>query len=655
MDALRAEDPARVGQFRLLARLGAGGMGRVFLARSSGGRTVAVKLVQPELAQQPSFRERFAREVAAARRAGGVWTAEVIDADTEAHVPWVATAYVPGPSLRDVVGREFGPLPADTVRVLAHGLAQALEAIHAGGLVHRDLKPSNVLLAVQGPRIIDFGIARALDSVTGEGVLTLTGTGELLGSPGFMSPEQVRGERVGTASDIFCFGSLLAYAASGVQPFGDGASGAHSVMFRIAHDEPRLPGAEDLPGDLAGLVRACLRKDPAARPDAASIAASIAAHLSAPPGPWLPAGVLALIGERNAELLDFEVRGGDVRGGDVRSGEVRGGEVSAVSPPPPEETGTSGTSGPPDAPTAARPRRRHRIVIAVCTVLALAAGGGFAAYQAREKGTPGQAGDTPAPTRAAPAADAVPAAFLGAWEGVVRGDPDMPSETRRIEIAQGRTGDKAGTYVQVGPDLLCMGRSVLVSANADTVVLGESTVTTSAPAKRCTPSAGQTLTLHSADVLEWRSGPVTATLKRAKAGPEAVPARFVGVWEAVPFKELSAEQRDRYRTTLTVTQGPVGTSLVRFDESMPKTDDQGNLLPGDELCVRTGTVGGAGNLLVLGPLALDRDKSDPQCVQDSSSRNLRIIRYRGKELLQDFSMGTDSEPGEFARKWGAAG
>ncbi|MFJ4880256.1 serine/threonine-protein kinase [Streptomyces sp. NPDC088745] len=636
MDALRAEDPARVGPFRLLARLGAGGMGRVFLARSAGGRTVAVKLVQPDLAQQPAFRERFAREVAAARRAGGLWTAEVIDADTEAEVPWVATAYVPGPSLRDVVGREFGPLPPDTVRVLAHGLAQALEAIHAGGLVHRDLKPSNVLLAVQGPRIIDFGIARALDAVTGEGALTLTGTGELLGSPGFMSPEQVRGERVGTASDIFCLGSLLAYAASGTQPFGDGASGAHSVMFRIAHDEPRLPGAEDLPEDLAGLVRACLRKDPAARPDAATIAA----HLSPPPGPWLPAGVLALIGERNAELLDFEVRG---TAGDE--------ERAAASLAPPEGTST------PDSPTAAPPRRRHRAVLAVCAVLALAAGGAFAAHQARDKEAPGAAGGgaSPSPTRPAQDAGAVPAAFLGAWEGVVRGDQDMPSETRRIELAQGRAGDKAGTYVQVGPDLLCMGRSVLVSASADAVELGESNVTTGVPAKRCAPAARQTLTLRSADVLEWRSGQLTATLKRAKAGPEAVPARFVGVWQSVPFKELPREQQDRYRTTLTVSQGPVGAPLVRIDETMPRTDAEGSPLPGDVLCVKTATVGGAGNLLVLGPMTLDRDTSDQQCPRDTTSRNLRIIRHEGKELLQDFSMGTDSEPGQFTRKWGAGG
>ncbi|MCX5207279.1 serine/threonine protein kinase [Streptomyces sp. NBC_00237] len=667
MEALRAEDPAYVGQFRLLARLGAGGMGRVYLARSGGGRTVAVKLVQPELARQPAFRERFAREVAAARRAGGEWTADVIDADTDAEVPWVATSYIPGPSLRDAVGREFGPLPVDTVRVLAHGLAQALEAIHAGGLVHRDLKPSNVLLAVQGPRIIDFGIARALDPVTGEGVLTLTGTGELLGSPGFMSPEQVRGERVGTASDIFCLGSLLAYAASGVQPFGDGASGAHAVMFKIANDEPELPGPDDLPGDLAGLVRACLRKDPAARPSAASIAA----HLSAPPGPWLPAGVLALIGERNAELLDFELeasaRGGEPGGGAEPGGggtfarEVAGAATQGPGGAAPSTGGTDKTGGTGTGAAPGRPRRRHRAVIAVCTVLALAAGGAYAAYEARDRdeksakpgggtGKPVAPPPTPTPSGGTTqGAGIVPAGFLGAWEGVVRGTHDNPSETRRVEIGQGRTGEKAGTYVMVGPDRLCMGRSVLVKASDDAVVLGESNVTASVPAKRCKPSARQTLTLRSADLLEWKSGSETATLKRAKAGAEAVPARFVGEWKNAPSKHRTPEEQDRYQTNMTVTQGPVGAPLVRIDESYPRTGDEGQPVEGDVRCIRTATVGGVGNLVIVGPALLNPDESDAQCVTDLTSRSLHIIRWEGKEMLQDYSMGTDSEPGEYVR------
>lgn len=230
MDELRADDPRWIGAYRLLGRLGVGGMGRVYLARSERGRTVAVKLVRPDLAEREEFRSRFRREVRAARRVGGRWTAPVLDADTEAAVPWVATGYVPGPSLRQVVAKEYGPLPERSVRVLAAGLAHALSDIHAAGLVHRDLKPSNVMITIDGPRVIDFGIARALETVTDA---SLTSTGAMVGSPGFMSPEQVRGDRVTPACDIFCLGSVLAYAATGLQPFGASASGVHAQMYRI--------------------------------------------------------------------------------------------------------------------------------------------------------------------------------------------------------------------------------------------------------------------------------------------------------------------------------------------------------------------------------------------------------------------------------------
>lgn len=191
MEKLGSGDPQQIGAYRLLARLGAGGMGDVYLARSDRGRTVAVKLVRRELAAQEEFRARFRQEVQAARQVGGFWTAPVLDADTEADVPWVATGYVAGPSLQRVVGRDHGALPERSVRILTAGLAHALKDIHAAGIVHRDLKPSNVLVTIDGPRVIDFGIARALETVGGESGLTRTGA--LVGSPGFMAPEQVRG------------------------------------------------------------------------------------------------------------------------------------------------------------------------------------------------------------------------------------------------------------------------------------------------------------------------------------------------------------------------------------------------------------------------------------------------------------------------------
>ncbi|WP_217552270.1 serine/threonine-protein kinase [Streptomyces sp. GbtcB6] len=304
MEKLGPGDPQHIGRYRLLARLGAGGMGRVYLARSERGRTVAVKLVRAELAEHEEFRERFRQEVRNAQRVGGFWTAPVLDADTEAAVPWVATGYVAGPSLQRVVEHDHGPLPERSVRILAAGLAHALGNIHAAGIVHRDLKPSNVMLTIEGPRVIDFGIARALETLPGE---RLTQTGSLLGSPGFMAPEQVRGDRITPACDVFCLGSVLAYAATGRLPFGSTEGGAHALMFRIAQEEPDLSG---LPEDIADVVRDCLRKDPAARPSLDAILARTGAGDTVWEGrsrdPWLPGSLVAQLGRHAVELLEVE-------------------------------------------------------------------------------------------------------------------------------------------------------------------------------------------------------------------------------------------------------------------------------------------------------------------------------------------------------------
>lgn len=305
MDELRPDDPSRIGPYRLLARLGAGGMGEVYLARSTGGRTVAVKLVRSELASEPEFRRRFAQEIASARRVGGEWTAPVLDADTDAAAPWVATGYVPGPSLHEVIAERPEPLPERSVRILANRLAQALTAVHEAGLVHRDLKPANILVTIDGPRVIDFGIARALDAVTADGKLTRTGA--VIGSPGYMSPEQVRGEPLTAASDVFSLGSVLAFAATRRQPFSSSDSGMHAVMYRIAQEPPDLSG---LPEGLSELVRDCLAKDPAARPTPARLVERTAADAaSTDTEPWLPAGLIAELGRRAARLLDSEAPG----------------------------------------------------------------------------------------------------------------------------------------------------------------------------------------------------------------------------------------------------------------------------------------------------------------------------------------------------------
>ncbi|MEB3962841.1 serine/threonine protein kinase, partial [Streptomyces kunmingensis] len=294
-----------IGAYRLLGRLGAGGMGEVYLARSERGRTVAVKVVRQELAEQEEFRTRFRQEVRAARRVGGAWTAPVLDADTEAEIPWLATGYVAGPALQQVVSHDYGALPERSVRILAAGLAHALKDIHAAGLIHRDLKPSNVLVTIDGPRVIDFGIARALETVTDGG---LTRTGVLVGSPGFMAPEQVRGDRITPACDVFCLGSVLAYAATGALPFGTSNSGVHALMFRIAQEEPDLTG---LPEGLQDLVRDCLRKQPAERPSLEEILERTGAEDTLGDGgrtrdPWLPGALVAQLGRHAVQLLDAE-------------------------------------------------------------------------------------------------------------------------------------------------------------------------------------------------------------------------------------------------------------------------------------------------------------------------------------------------------------
>jgi serine/threonine protein kinase len=274
---LRAGDPASVGPYRLLGRLGVGGMGEVYLAKSPGGRLVAIKLIRPELAEEHGFRSRFSSEISAARNVSGIYTAAVVDADAEAELPWMATVYVPGPSLTDAV-EENGPLPVRSVLALAAGLAEALQAIHRADLVHRDLKPSNVLLATDGPRVIDFGISLALERSM------MTATGMVMGSPGFMSPEQARGKReVGAPTDMFSFGAVLAYAATGNSPFGVGPTPA--LLYRVVNEPPDL---EAVPARLRPLIEQCLAKDPADRPAPAEVLASLSDDVEILTGEWLP-------------------------------------------------------------------------------------------------------------------------------------------------------------------------------------------------------------------------------------------------------------------------------------------------------------------------------------------------------------------------------
>ncbi|MCJ0874722.1 serine/threonine-protein kinase [Streptomyces sp. AP-93] len=286
---LKADDPEVVGGYRLAAVLGAGGMGKVYLSYTPGGRPIAIKVIRSEFGEDPEFRRRFQQEVRSAERVQGLYTAPVIDSDTEGSQPWLATAYVPGPSLAHAVAHH-GALPPRSVLLLAVGVAEALTVIHGAGIVHRDLKPANVLLASDGPRVIDFGIARAADSTA------LTSTGVSIGTPAFMAPEQASAGTISPATDVFALGQIAAFAAIGSSVYGDGPS--HAVLYRIVHEDPDLSG---LPEELRPLVTRCLSRDPADRPAPTEVIALCHAASAAPlrqGEDWLPRAIAGSITER---------------------------------------------------------------------------------------------------------------------------------------------------------------------------------------------------------------------------------------------------------------------------------------------------------------------------------------------------------------------
>jgi hypothetical protein len=373
---LRRWDPEQVGGFVLLGRLGSGAMGQVYLGRSAAGRLVAVKTIKSELAEEPDFRTRFGQEVAAARRVSGAFTAAVVAADSEADVPWLATVYVPAPSLTRLV-RSCGPLPVPAVCWLAAGCAEALEAIHGVGLVHRDLKPSNVLVSPDGPRVIDFGVARAAERIQ------LTVTRGSIGTPAYMAPEQARDTRQATAaSDVFSLGATLVFAATGHPPYlGETVM---DVLVRLATEPPDLSG---LPAELAGIVTACLERDPRNRPATASIVARLAASadLDAPP---LPPEAFALIeAYRAAPALATAGGPGSPVAGLAGQDDLEPADESTLGSQPAAGS-PARAAGLPGRPRAAAASRRRRALLVLTSALAAVAlaGGGLAIGEARAGG-----------------------------------------------------------------------------------------------------------------------------------------------------------------------------------------------------------------------------------------------------------------------------
>ncbi|MFA1547736.1 serine/threonine-protein kinase [Actinomadura chokoriensis] len=494
MDALGPEDPRSAGPYRLIARLGAGGMGRVFLGRSQRGRTVAVKLVHPELMREPATRRRFRHEVEAARKVGGEWTAAVLDADTESDAPWVATAYVPGPGLKDVV-ESHGPLPEPSVLALAAGLARALNGVHGNDLIHRDVKPSNVLITIDGPRLIDFGIARSAEVGLG------TRSGGIIGSPGFMSPEQVRGRPLTPASDVFSLGAVLAFAATGRPPFGDG--GVHARMFRIASEPADLGG---LDGPVRDLVERCLAKDPAARPALDDL---LVGPLADPPGgAWLPAEVTAELGRHAAQLLEVE-------------------EPREPSPVPGAPAALPAATSPGPAPGDTRgglPGRRKMPFYlgagAAATVVVLVSGLPFALLRDQDAGARDGGGAAASGT-----ARDVPLGMLGTWEGRSEAFDGPSARLQRITIRRGTVGEQVADLHTATADALCEYEGVLKEGGS-TIRLNTQLVRSFR--SRCADRVEVVLTLEAGKV-RWKGpGPVQMLFG---ARNQAVPQRLQGVWQ----------------------------------------------------------------------------------------------------------------------------
>ncbi|MEV4330452.1 serine/threonine-protein kinase [Streptomyces sp. NPDC049597] len=552
MQPLDPGEPRVIGAYRLLGRLGAGGMGRVYLGRSAGGRTVAVKVVHPHFALDDEFRARFRREVEAARRVGGEWTAPVLDADPDAPVPWVATGYVAGPALSRTIA-DHGPLPTPSVRVLGAGLARALSAVHALDLVHRDVKPSNVLLALEGPRLIDFGIARVT-----EGTASLTSTGVSVGSPGYMSPEQILGRGVTGAADVFSLGAVLVYAATGEAPFPGDSSAA--LLYKVVHEEPELGALDD---GIRDLVSACLAKDPAARPTPAEVAEELGDGDGAG---WLPGPVVEEISRAAVDLLHLE----SFPAGPVAPAlpdPAASGPVAFSSPalgvfgPPVEpdaaaapwgrpapaadhEAATaSGTSRPADgggvslSASGGRKGRGVSCTLALTVAGALAAvtvGSGFLLDLWPGRGGGEQGGnDAAQPPPAASASpspskgDEVPAAFLGTWSGPATERSGLPHGTVTVTFTEGTKGQdvvrSTNAISVLGVSVECYGVGRLTSATSRTVRIEErADPEREGTAGKCTGGkAVLVFTLADDGTLRYRSheeaaGTPTATLTKVR-------------------------------------------------------------------------------------------------------------------------------------------
>ncbi|MFJ7194741.1 MULTISPECIES: serine/threonine-protein kinase [unclassified Streptomyces] len=514
---LTANDPARIGPYLLLGRLGAGGMGRVYLARSEGGRTVAVKVVHAEHVADPQFRARFRREVDAARRVGERYTAPVLNAAPDEEYPWVATGYVPGLSLEQVV-RGHGALPTESVLALADGLLRALKDIHAAGIVHRDLKPSNVMLTVEGPKVIDFGIARAVETSVDS---LLTSTGMVIGSPGFMAPEQIRGESAGPKSDVFTLGCVLTYAATGTLPFGHGVSNQHAVMYHIVETAPSLERVRD--EGLRTLIGRLLTKSPDERPSVDQLLAEPdRVHLAPASASWLPADVVGHLARQSAQLLDAEAA-------PVRQERVDRSTIGLrPAGPVPEAVLIGGTA----EPKRKREKRRRRLIVSVPVVLVLAGGGGTMAVLQPFSGDSGNHASAPSAGATSPATPTSP-------EGTPSQGEKSPGASGGKDKEEDRKGDdgKDGRDGKDGQNAENPGTGSGSSGGGGTSPTGGSS--TSSSSGGGSPSGGGGSSSTSGSTSSSGGGGSSSTSgstdgsggSGGSGGGSSVPSSFVGTWK----------------------------------------------------------------------------------------------------------------------------
>lgn len=462
MQPLQADDPGWVGGYRLLARLGSGGMGVVYLGRSPGGRAVAVKVVRDGLGRDAHYRARFHREVAAARKVTGTFTAPLLDAAPEAEVPWLVMDYLPGLSLRESV-EAFGGLPSATLRLLAVALAEALADIHRAGLAHRDLKPENILLTSAGPRVIDFGIARPEDATA----ITMAGT--LLGTPGFMSPEQASGGLAGPASDIFALGAVLAFAATGLEPFNAGDRAATLARVRSARVD--LDGITDR--GLRALVAACLRREPERRPSAAALLDRLGEPTASVQGTrWLPAPLAEAIDRRVARTgfpadtaVPAAAAAGTGAGHAVLPGETTA-DPAAVTAGSPEGSGI---------PALRNPGRRRLLMAAAAVPLATGAAVALAesVLSATDKPTPPRSSPSP-PRSASPSRSAtarLPVA-VREWRTNLDDDEGFPDLYRAGGVVVAVNGQMDVRALDPQTGKILWSRSADAASSGDAIAVG---------------------------------------------------------------------------------------------------------------------------------------------------------------------------------------